>query len=133
MFLWIIQIIIISFIFIFLVHHLIQFFTNTLTVPKIKDLVNNPSKKYDNIYEILSKDNREKTVALINNINTSDIDLLPIIKSTDEKHSNMQNEMKNEMKNELKSFLKSQLNTNVNVNVNDVNDVNENISYYQFK
>ena len=37
------------------------------------------------------------------------------------------------MKNELKSFLKSQLNTNVNVNVNDVNDVNENISYYQFK
>ena len=38
---WIIQISLISIIFIFLIHHLIGFFKSTLTVPKIIDLVNN--------------------------------------------------------------------------------------------
>ena len=43
---WVIQITLISIILIFLVHHLINFFKSTLTVPKIKDLVNTSSKKY---------------------------------------------------------------------------------------
>ena len=50
---WVIQITLISIILIFLVHHLINFFKSTLTVPKIKDLVNTSSKKYENIYKIL--------------------------------------------------------------------------------
>jgi hypothetical protein len=41
---WVIQITIISFVLIFLVHHLINFFKSTLTVPKIKDLVNAPTQ-----------------------------------------------------------------------------------------
>jgi hypothetical protein len=44
---WTIQITIISLIFILLLHHLFQFFKNTLTVPKVKDLVNSPHKKYN--------------------------------------------------------------------------------------
>lgn len=47
---WILQITIISIILIFLVHSLIQFFKDTLTVPKIKDLVNTPTKKYENMF-----------------------------------------------------------------------------------
>lgn len=92
---WAIQITIISIVLIFLVHHLINFFKSTLTVPKIKDLVNTPTQKYENMYSI------------INNGNTSDIteknkdytliDLLPT-----------KNEDTN-MKSELKNFLKSQL------------------------
>jgi hypothetical protein len=84
-----------SIILIFLVHHLINFFKSTLTVPKIKDLVNTPTKKYENMYSI------------INNGNTSEIsekskdytliDLLPT-KNDD-----------TNMKSELKNFLKSQL------------------------
>jgi len=46
---WIIQSTIISIILIFLVHYLFVFFRDTLTVPKIKDLVNKPNKKYDEI------------------------------------------------------------------------------------
>ena len=45
-----------------------MFFKTTLTVPKIKDLVNSPNQKYQNIYDTIS-----------NNSTTgyTDIDLLP--------------------------------------------------------
>ena len=49
---WVIQTTILSIIFIFVVHYLINFFKSTLTVPKIKDLVYSPSQKYENIYNI---------------------------------------------------------------------------------
>ncbi len=89
---WTIQITIISIILIFLVHHLINFFKTTLTVPKIKDLVNTSTKKYENIYRIIN--NEHSTTQ--NNSYTL-IDLLP----TKDDDSNM--------KDELKHFLKSQL------------------------
>ena len=88
---WIIQISIISIIFIFLVHHLIMFFKTTLTVPKIKDLVNSPNQKYQNIYDTISHKSTLYT----------DTDLLPT--------GDIVNESSN-MKNQLKSFLKKQLN-----------------------
>jgi hypothetical protein len=96
---WIIQMTIVSLILIFIIHHLINFFKSTLTVPKIKDLVNNPNKKYDDIYNVISSPNtetpREQTNFNKNKFSYSEDDLLP----------------KNEtdMKNELKSFLKKQL------------------------
>ena len=89
---WIIQISIISIIFIFLVHHLIMFFKSTLTVPKIKDLVNSPNQKYQNIYDTISH----------NSTSYTDIELLP--------NNDMINMNSSNMKNELKSFLKKQLN-----------------------
>ena len=111
---WILQISIISIIFIFLVHHLLCFFKSTLTVPKMKDLVNSPIKKYQDIFDTITNSNT------INNSNTNynylptsdvntdytdytDINSLP----TENINSG------NDMKNELKSFLKKQLNTSV--------------------
>ena len=47
--------VIISFTLIFLMHHLYQFLMNTLTVPKIKDLVNKPNEQYQDIFRILEK------------------------------------------------------------------------------
>jgi hypothetical protein len=92
---WAIQIAIISIILIFLVHHLIIFFKSTLTVPKIKDLVNTPTQKYENMYSIINNgyasDKSEK------NKDYTLIDLLP--SKNDEPN----------MKDELKHFLKSQL------------------------
>ena len=95
----VIQMTIVSLILIFIIHHLINFFKSTLTVPKIKDLVNNPNKKYDNIYNVISSQNtepaREQTGFNKNKFLYNEDDLLP----------------KNEtdMKNELKNFLKKQL------------------------
>lgn len=91
---WIIQISLISIIFIFLVHHLLMFFKSTLTVPKIKDLVNSPNQKYKNIYETLSNNTYSNDY--------TDIDLLP--------RDDFENNEQNTMKNELKTFLKKKLN-----------------------
>jgi len=104
---WIIQITVISIILVFLVHHLINFFKATLTVPKIKDLVNSPTQKYENMLNIIQ-----------NNSNTSYdeykiIDLLPkneIPKNEIPRNELLRNEEPN-MKSELKNFLKKQLST----------------------
>jgi ABC-type transport system involved in multi-copper enzyme maturation permease subunit len=104
---WVIQITIISFILIFLVHHIINFFKSVLTVPKIKDLVNVPTQKYENMYNIINSKQPHTEIAntpdnLSNNSpnNSSNeytlIDLLP-------------NKEETNMKSELKNFLKSQL------------------------
>lgn len=71
---WTLQITIISIIFIFLVHHLINFFKSTLTVPKIKDLVNSPNKKYEQIYNTISNSNKD---IIENKFNYDIKDLLP--------------------------------------------------------
>ena len=107
---WIIQISIISVIFIFLVHHLIMFFKSTLTVPKIKDLVNSPNQKYQNIYDTISHKSNSYT----------NIDLLPNSDLIEEQHS---------MKDELKSFLKKKLN-NENDNVIGIDSLSSNFSNF---
>ena len=97
---WTIKITIISITLIFLVHHLISFFTSTLTVPKIKDILSSSSQKYELIYNIISKpdaplhaDNPYNTQN-----NTTSIDLLPNASSDD----NMKLELKNFIKNQMK-------------------------------
>jgi hypothetical protein len=96
---WVIQITIISFVLIFLIHHLFNFLKSTLTVPKIKDLVNAPTQKYENIYNIINNSEKSTSNTYLEN-EYSLIDLLPKNQETD-------------MKNELKNFLKSQLDTSI--------------------
>jgi len=106
---WIIQITLISIILIFLIHHLINFFKSTLTVPKIKDLVNSPTQKYENMFNIIKNSNVNNNVNNNNFIENNEeytmIDLLP---KPDEKT----------MKSELKNFLKKQLNPSENTGTN---------------
>ncbi len=94
MFLWILQVGIISLILIFLVHHIFNFLKTTLTVPKVKDLVNSNNMKYDSIAKVLE--------------NSHD-NLLPF---KEEKESIPLDQ--DLMKNELKNFLKKQMNPEVN-------------------
>ena len=54
MFFSILKWIIISLTLIFLIHHLYMFLMNTLTVPKIKDLVNKPNQQYQDIYSTMA-------------------------------------------------------------------------------
>ena len=125
---WIIQISIVSIIFIFLVHHLIGFFKSTLTVPKIKDLVNSPSQKYQYMFDTISKSgqsfsdyNDTNTNANTNTNSYTAIDLLPTESQTNLNNSNFILDIptKDAMKDELKSFLKKQMNTSGNSNSND--------------
>ena len=57
MFLFVLQSTILSVIFIYIAHSLFLYFRDTMTVPKIKDLVNAPSKQYMDMYGIISKHN----------------------------------------------------------------------------
>ena len=104
---WIIQISIVSFIFIFLVHHLIGFFKTTLTVPKIKDLVNSPSQKYKNIFDTINTNLYTNSYTNLNteNKNTTSYTAIDLLPSSDFNAS-----PKDAMKDELKSYLKKQLN-----------------------
>jgi len=107
---WIIQITIVSIILIFLVHHLINFFKLTLTVPKIKDLVNSPTQKYENMYNIIKNNSSTNSLS---NMHSSDenaeytlIDLLP---TKQEDTSSMKNELKNFLKKQMKGSNNMQL------------------------
>jgi hypothetical protein len=46
--------IIISLMLIALIHYLYGFFKDTLTIPKVKDLVNRPAKRYDEMFNLMN-------------------------------------------------------------------------------
>ena len=105
MFSWVIQATFISIIFILLVHHLIQILKDTLTYPKVKDLVNVPTKKYEDIYNVLNQSrDRSSDTTPIHNLDIYTDKLLPDLELN--KLSNDDNN--NNMKNELKNFIKKQ-------------------------
>ena len=115
---WIIQISLISIILIFLVHHLIGFFKTTLTVPKIKDLVNSPSQKYQHMFDTISKGDLNPSKFSYDSSSSNSytaIDLLPTEMQFNADNSNnsfvLNTSTKDVMKDELKSFLKKQMNT----------------------
>ena len=110
MFLWSIQITIVSIILIFLVHYLINYFKSTLTVPKIKDLVNTTTQKYNDMYNIITQPKK------YHDLGYTEIELLP--------KPNVES-----MKNELKSFLKQQLKSTNNSTSVSSHD-NENFNTY---
>jgi hypothetical protein len=100
---WSIRIIIISVIFIYLIHSLFLFFKDTLTTPKIKDLVNIPNK-YQYIQKIIEQPQyQEKSDNLLPQ-GITEISNLPTYK--EESTNNLT--QTNTMKNELMDFLKKQ-------------------------
>ena len=105
----------ISLILIVLVHYLYSFFKTTLTVPKIKDLVNRPAGAYKEIYETIEKvkvNEREKLKENSSN-NKNNTSNNTLIKNEDN------------MKDELKSFLNS-------LSSSDANKRNGNIDSFDY-
>ena len=58
---WVLQRIIISIVLILCAHYIFIFLKTNLTVPKTRDLVNQPREKYKEIYEKINKDNKKTT------------------------------------------------------------------------
>ena len=88
---------IISFLLIFTVHYLLNFFTDTLTVPKVKDLINQPKTMYSEIETTLKCNNLEKVSDNANNANNA---------NNNSNNTNLSNQELNaeDMKSELKNF-----------------------------
>jgi hypothetical protein len=111
---WTIKITIISITLIFLVHHLISFFTSTLTVPKIKDIMTSSSQKYELIYNIISKHDAPAAPPQNMYNKTTSIDLLPNASSDDN------------MKLELKNFIKTQMGQKTEMGTTNISDIDYN-------
>ena len=94
MFIYTFQTIFISLILIILIHYLYNFFKDTLTIPKTKDLVN--SSQYQEIIDIINNKDYIRETNLNKN-NSTPIDNLQSINPSINKE---------EMKDELKNFLK---------------------------
>ena len=82
---WAIQTTIISLVIIFLIHSIYHYFKETLTIPKVKDLVNKPNEKYEEIYKIINQKNNNGEI-------------------------NYAKSASSDMKEELKIFLNQQIN-----------------------
>jgi hypothetical protein len=96
--------------FIFLIHHLFGFLKSTLTVPKIKDLVNSPTQKYEDMFSILNNTSRSSFVSadsILPSISLSNDN--PYLKSETNANAVASSNSSSSMKNELKNFLKKQL------------------------
>jgi hypothetical protein len=95
---WVVKVVAVSIMIIFLLHNLYIFFKETLTVPKMKDMVKRPQQKYESLFRELGELKRD------NNINAS----ATTIAANAANASNASNASKDEndtMKNELKRYL----------------------------
>tara|TARA_Y100000816_G_C26097302_1_gene580911 strand:+ start:1230 stop:1529 length:300 start_codon:yes stop_codon:yes gene_type:complete len=86
----ILQIIVISVLIIILTHYFFVFLKSNLTLPKLKDLLDNPRERYENMYKVIDNENKETikdTIFEENTSGTTSINDLP--------EQNMKNELKN--------------------------------------
>jgi hypothetical protein len=116
---------------------LIVFFKNTLTIPKIKDLVNSPIKKYEDMFDVIhssknTNDNsiKKMDVETVSSPNYSLDDLIPKNENTQNDFTASSGQLKS-MKDELKTFLKTQMN-NSNKNEDSLSSYNNEESNYSF-
>jgi len=134
---WIIQITILSLFSIILLHYIIDYLKDVMTVPKIKDLVENPSKKYKNIYNIINNNNNSSSTTPSTTLSTTpsttkdytlnDL-LIPSEITQNDKFS---------MKDELKNFLKKQLtdthdSNKVGTTISTLDTINETSSFSNY-
>ena len=112
---WVLQVTVISLCFIAVVHYLYIFFKTTLTVPKVKDLVNRPQQQYEELFKGIThtsphldgshisihNNNNNNNNNNTNNKNTTSISELPSLLEHQD-----QNRDQTAMKDELKQFLK---------------------------
>jgi hypothetical protein len=125
---WIFQVTVISLCFIAVIHYLYIFFKTTLTVPKVKDLVNRPQQQYEELFKGITNTNLvQQNVGLLptnnnNNStnNTTNISALPSLIDSNSTYASNYNTFNNgsnnnnnnnpqpqsAMKDELKQFLK---------------------------
>ena len=91
---WFVQVVIVSIVIIFLLHNLYIFFKETLTVPKMKDMVKRPQQKYESLFRELEELKRD-------HINTSNTNVSTVNVS----NGSTVNVSNDAMKNELKRYI----------------------------
>ena len=72
MLLFIIKWVIISFILIILIHNIFLFLKTTLTIPKVRDLVNKPNERYNEMINTINNSHKYKDIIEDNKDNMQD-------------------------------------------------------------
>lgn len=101
---WVIQVTALSLCLIAVMHYLYIFFKTTLTVPKVKDLVNRPQKQYDALFKGLTLTSQNRSVDGLGE--TTSISMLPPLQTTASSTASSSSNTSS-MKDELKQFLKN--------------------------
>ena len=110
MFLKIILCSLLSVTFIMIIHYLYYFFINMFTIPKVKDLFNKPTTRYNNIINQPLNDNNQ---------------------SLNDNNQNQSFNMQYELKNFLNDIKKNKSNDNLNEsNFNNTDVFNNTSNYY---
>ena len=58
---WTVKHVLISLVFILLIHYIYNFFKNNLTIPKVKDLVSKPQQQYNKIFDVMKNSKENQT------------------------------------------------------------------------
>ena len=91
-----------------LIHYLYKFFKNTLTTPKVKDLVNTPTKKYNDMFANINSDNDYlPKPKIMSQQNTSQ-------QNTSQQNTSQSNTSQQNMQMELVNFLNELKKTDAN-------------------
>lgn len=128
---WIIQITIVSVMLIFLSHYLINFFKSTLTVPKIKDLVNSPTQKYESMFNVIANKNNSHNShnSQYNYENDKEYTISELIPNPiKDEGTNMKNELKNFLKKQMESFNNDDNTTSIST-LDSIGEMNSFASY----
>ena len=131
---WIIQMSIISFILIILIHYLYNFFKNNLTIPKVKDLVNKPQQQYETIFNSINQDNtisnqnhilpiNNKNINNNNNNNNNNNIIVPSNKNNSLDNS-LDNRLDNSLDNRLDNTLDNSLDNTLDNSLDNTLDNN---------
>ena len=97
---WVVKVVAVSIMIIFLLHNLYIFFKETLTVPKMKDMVKRPQQKYESLFRELEELKRD------NHINASATTIASNAANAANANAANANATENDtMKNELKRYL----------------------------
>lgn len=102
-----------SLLFIALIHHLFIFFKNMLTVPKIKDLINSPTERYNEMLDTLQKTSSlNQNQNQLNSIGENNINKINNEDNMNSELTNFLQDLKisNHVSNKLSSF--SEINNN---------------------
>jgi len=103
---------------------LIVYLTDTLTVPKVKDLVMVPSKKYEEMFSVLHSRNGEKQSKMRETHEMSDFKV-----SLESEKINMKNELKNFLKEKMQSSSTSMFPVATEANVSSIDSLPSFSSY----
>ena len=107
MFFNIIYNIIISIIIIFIIHNIFDYLKNTLTAPKVKDLIHKPKNEYEKINNLINSNNGNNIVNINNHDNIDNIHNIVNIDNIDNIHNIDNKDFKidtQNIKEELKDF-----------------------------